>query len=75
MPRVVGVDADRGMNLRPLLGEAHRDVVRRDAVAGSDGDDVGEACVAGARQHGLQLGVELGRVEVGVRVEEHARKA
>ena len=67
----VRVDADDGEDLRILLGEGDRAAAAFDR--GADAEDAGDAGGGGALEKGGEVVGELGEVEMGVGVGEHAR--
>src|SRR5579863_3261352 len=68
---IVRVDADGGVDLRVVVGEAHGAVDFRRAVTGSDGQDTGDTGGGGAVEDGVEVVGEALVVQVAVGIDEH----
>jgi len=69
--RGVGVHADDGVNLRILLRERHRPAAALDG--GADADDPRHARRGGALEDVIEIGSEVGKVEMRVSIDQHPR--
>ncbi len=66
----VRMDADGGVDPVVFFGERNGDVEAIGGGAAADGEDILDAGVAGASEHGVAVGVELGKFEMGVRIDD-----
>jgi hypothetical protein len=66
----VGMDADRGVDPVVFLGERNGGVEAVRGGAAANGEDFFDSCVASACEHGVAVGIELGKFEMGVRVDD-----
>ena len=71
--RVVRMGADRAENLRKFLRD--RQHLRKFAHARADGDQARDAGGARARDHRVELGGEIRKIQVAVAIDEHLRWA
>ncbi len=67
--RVVGMRADRAIDVGVLLGDGQD--LRKFTDAGRDGHHAGDACRAGTRDHAVEVGGEVGKIQVAVVIDEH----
>ncbi len=67
--RIMRMRADRAKNVGKALGDRQHSVMT--ANARRDGHDAPDTDVARASDHGVELGGEIGKVEMAVAIDEH----